>query len=309
MFCYFLCLIPCGVKVNGEYVGKASKNLTFIELSEGLIEFIPLSNSHLQTTYYFDENNPRSTQNIKIIDLYGGFLLIPSFSKRCDGEFKMIGRKEFNFSKETSLSCYSQNGIKLCVNYGNDVFIESIPFLPEDVRFETARSHGEEYLIAICVGKRTLIVGFHLGERITLAFKNICDGYSFERNTLTILENKNTLLKHSISSVWQFAEKVTLVKYAVQRKKELFTLHEKLIPYAFLEEVRLSGNIADFLTPRLKPRASEIKEFLGKFTDFFPSPHFKPDDYITLLYENSVSYLKLTMQNGLIDNIILLDKE
>ena len=90
MICYLLCLIPCGVKVNGEYVGKASKNLTFIELSEGLIEFIPLSNSHLQTTYYFDENNPKSTQNIKIIDLYGGFLLIPSFDFSSDLDLHLV---------------------------------------------------------------------------------------------------------------------------------------------------------------------------------------------------------------------------
>jgi hypothetical protein len=176
------------------------------------------------------------------------------------------------------------------------------------VRFETARSHGEEYLIAICVGKRTLIVGFHLGERITLAFKNICDGYSFERDTLTILENKNTLLKHSISSVWQFAEKVTLVKYAVQRKKELFTLHEKLVPYAFLEALLTGDQIDCYLGGSVKENADKISGFFENFIGILPPPTFRKNDEIGLLYhikgaQYRVEYFTFEIENRKIYNI------
>ena len=307
MFYYFYCATPCAVKVNGEYVGIANENLSYVDAINPFFEFIPINANFLPVVKYVEETST-SDNFVQIIDLYGGFLLIPNFSKRIDGEYKSIGRKTFDLTFPTFVSCYSQCGIKLCIEREGKIHTESIPFTPEDIRFETARYEDKEYIVIICIGKKSLILGFSLLGDIKLVLKSLCDGYGFEKKRLSMLENKNDILKHAVSSVWEFTDEVKLVNYSVTRKKQAFTLNENLFPYAFFEELLLSGDCSDFLTPRLKPKIGDLKTFLGNFIKVLPPPHFKPDNYLTLLYKNKVEYVVLNYQNGLIDNISIIDK-
>ena len=304
MFCYFLCATPCAVKLNGNFIGKASHNFSFIDANEGFFEFVPLDQSFSNVNFLL-ENKPIPSNTVRIIDLYGGLLIIPTFLRKPFGEFKMIGRKSFSFSNGVTATCYNQGGVKLCITSGNDVFIESLPFTPEDVRFESCAYHGKEYMLVICVGSKALLLAYEVSSGVKPALKSLCDGYGFDKNSLFTLENKNDVLKHSVSTTWDFKEEVKLKKYSVSCKREVYSLPQKLIPYAFFEEVLLNGEIANFLTPRLKPRASELKEFLGDFEQVLPPPHFKNDDLVTLLYKDKVEYAKVTLQNGLIDNVTL----
>lgn len=305
MFYYVLCATPCAVKINGNYVGIADENMNFFDLDKAFLEFIPLDSTFLPVNYFVSNTNSNSYQNVQIIDLYGGFLIIPHFVKRASSDFKMIGRKRFDFSHPTFVTCFSQCGVKLCVTVNDEILVESIPFLPEDIRFERAVCDGKEYLVAICVGKRTFLIGFCLTNGISVVFRSLCDGYGFEKNKLSTLENVHDVLLHSISSIWEFSNQVKLLNYSVTRKKQVFTLNEHLLPYAFFEEIAINGDCSDFLSPRLKPRAKELKSFLGDFQKILPPPHFKPDDYLTLLYKDKVEYAKLTIVNSLIDNVSL----
>ena len=306
MYCYFLCDVPCAVKLDGEFVGVASKNLSFVEKERCFLEFIPLDDCFEKTYLLFDKKHPVSTKNVKIIDLYGGFLIIPSFSRKVDADFKMIGRKTFPFSQAVSVICYSQGGIKLCVCKENDFFIEPIPFLPSDIRFETCVSNGNEYLAVICISNKTEILVFNVKSKINLAFKNLCDGYSLVGNTITTLEHRPSVLGHSLSSTWLFEDKVTLKNYTISRSKQVFSLPEKLLPIAFFEELLIDGNVEEFLSPELKPRANELKEFLGDFKRVLPPPHFKDDDLVTLLYADKVEYARIDTNGGLISNLTII---
>ena len=306
MFYYLYCKTPCAVKVNGEYLGIASVNLKYFEGENCFLELIPLDAHFVQTRVYLNKNILNEQKNCRIIDLYGGFLIIPNFTKQFSNDFTVIGKKTFDFTYPLTVFCYNQGGVKLVLSNKLDVAVESIPFLPEDVRFESCRFNGKEYLVVVCVGKRSLILAFSIGEKITRVFKNLCDGYGFEKNKLFTVENKNDILKHSLSSTWEFGETLSLKSCSITTKRPIYSLPTKLIPYAFFEEIILGGDVANFLSPRLKPRAKEIGGFLGSFEEVLPPFHFSDDDCVVLLYKDKVEYAKLELLGGLVDNLTLL---
>ncbi|MBQ4098649.1 MAG: hypothetical protein IJC87_00800 [Clostridia bacterium] len=306
MLYYFLCATPCAVKLNGEYVGKASENFCFLEFDEGFLEFIPLDQTFFPVSLFLDKTAQNNFQNAQIIDLYGGFLIIPAFSKKISSDFKVISKHSFSLSKPISVSCYNHGGVKLFLSNGDDFFIDGLPFCPEKVTYESCSYKGVEYVVAVCIAKRTLILGYSVSGKITPVFKNVCDGYGFENNYITTLENKNDLLCHSISSKWAFKEDVKLTSFTISTKRSPFSLPEKLLPYAFFEEFLIGGDVTTFLSPRLKDRAEDLKEFLGDFKQVLPPPHFKSDDLVTLLYNDKVEYAKVEISRGVIENVIII---
>ena len=306
MLYYFLCATPCAVKLNGAYVGIANQNFSFLDFDEGFLEFSPLDQSFYSTGLFFDRNGCSNTQNAKFIDLNGGILIIPSFTKKITADFKLFKKQTFSLSRSISVSCYNHGGVKLFLSNETDFFIDSIPFMPEKIIFESCAFKGTEYIVAICVAKRSLILGYKVDGKITPVFKNVCDGYGLNQNTITTLENKCDLLSHSITSKWAFEDEIRLIDFAITNKRAPFSLPEKLIPYAFFEEVLIGGDTRIFLAPKLKERATELKEFLGDFTQVLPPPHFKDDDLVTLLYEKKVEYAKIELDGGLISNVYLI---
>ena len=306
MYCYFLCDVPCALKVDGAFLGITSINLTYVETDRSFLEFIPLDESFEKVCLLFDKNNPVSTKNTKIIDLYGGFLLIPSFYRKNGGEFKLLSKKLFELTSPTLVTCFNQNGVKLCINKQNDFYIESLPFTPNKILFDACKVNGNEYLLAICICDKTEILAFKIGDKIDLVFKNLCHGYTLDKNLLTVYEKKNDILKHSITSTWQFLDEVTLKSYNITHQRQVYSLPEKLLPIAFFEEVLLDGDVEAFLSPELKPRATEMKEFLGGFNRVLPPPHFKEDDLVMLLYNDKVEYAKVSVCKGLICNVTLV---
>ena len=305
MFCYLSCATPCAVKLNGNFVGKASLNLTFLDIDEGFLEFIPLDQSFEPISYLFDEKHAYSTKNLQIIDLCGGFLLLPKFFKKTTGELKIVAKRVFHLYTPVSVACFNQGDGKIVLQTENDGLVENAPFALKDVRFESAASGGKEYLLVICVSGKTVIFGYEISEKITPVFKNICDGFSFNGNLLNLVEHKNDLLRHTVSTTWEFGKSVNVKNHSITSKRAAYSLPEGLIPYAFFEEVLVNGDVANFLTPRLKLRAGEFKEFLGAFKSVLPPPHFKNDDLVTLVYDDKVAYAKVHLVGGLIDNITL----
>ncbi|MBR2337455.1 MAG: hypothetical protein IKA61_05890 [Clostridia bacterium] len=306
MYCYFLCDVPCAVKLDGVYIGVASYNLSFIEREKCFLEFIPLDEGFEKICLLFNSQRPISTKNVRIIDLSGGFLLVPKFFRRSDGEFKMIGKKTLDLSFPVNVTCFSQNGVKLCVATSDDFFIESLPFTPKEVHFDACSYNGNRYLVAICIHDKTEILAFKIDEKISLVFKNLCDGYSLDKNVLTTYERRCDVLRHSVCSSWAFEDEVRLTAYTLTHERQIFALHERLVAVAFFEELLIDGDVSTFLAPNLKPRASQIKEFLGSYERVLPPPHFMDDDTVMLLYNDKAEYAKLTLSGGLVSNVIII---
>ncbi|MBQ7642685.1 MAG: hypothetical protein IJS67_02165 [Clostridia bacterium] len=309
MYYYLLCATPCAVKLNGEYIGKASENYSIIDADAGLMEIIPLCDGYHSVNFLIGKDCEES-QNMKIIDLSGGFLLIPVFKRTIFSDFKMIKREVVPFSYgEVAVTCYAENGVRLIAENKSDLEVESIPFYPDDATFFKCGGKGGEYLIVLLTGKRTMVTAYKIDKKIQMVFRQTCDAYSLKNNILTLTERKNDVLKHVVTTDWEFAAGVKAVRRTVVRKKPLYALPERLVSYAFFEEIALGGDLSDFLTARLRPRAKEMKGFLGRYTAVLPPPHFKPDNLVMLLYEKEVRYAETKFSGGLIDNLTLLDKD
>lgn len=310
MYLYFLSTIPCAAKLNGEYLGAVSENYSVLPDEKGLFEFVPLCRGYNQSCFVRNEKLADDNENVRIIDLYGGFLIIPKFTRQVVSDFKELFFKTVDFPDfSVEVGVFAENGVKLCVRRGKDKIIENVPFSPATLNLEKAFIDGKGYLVAFLSDKKTAVFGFEItdevsdGSGIRNVLKRECDGYKAENETVILTETLNDILRHTVTSVWTFRGGVKLAKADIRRGREPYELPEKLLPYAFFEELRLGKDVCDFLTPRIRPRAEELKAFIGDFSVSLPPPHFRADNEILLLYGNRAEYAEIDFDGRLIDNV------
>lgn len=310
MYLYFLSTIPCAVKLNGEYLGVASENYSVLPDEKGLFEFVPLCRGYNQSCFVWNGKLVDDDENTRIIDLYGGFLIIPKFTRQVVSDFKELFFKTIDFPDySVEVRVFTENGVKLSVGRGKDKVIENVPFSPSTLNLEKAFIDGKGYLVAFLSDKKTAVFGFEItngilnGNGIRNVLKRECDGYKAENETVILSGTLNDILRHTVTSVWTFRDGVKLAKADICRGKEPYELPEKLLPYAFFEELRLGKDVSDFLTPKIRPRAEELKAFIGDFSATLPPPHFRADNEILLLYSNRAEYAAIDFAGRLIDNV------
>ena len=83
-------------------------------------------------------------------------------------------------------------------------------------------------------------------------------------------------------------------------------LPDKLITYAFLEEVRLSVDYRHFLSDNLLSDYSLIKDFLGEYSFILP-PFLKDFPSTYAVVGKTAKYVKTTVENNKITDILLED--
>ena len=92
---YLLSNFPCYVKANGTLLGRANGNVCSFEISEGefLLQLVPpFPKKELSCFIKKGEcNNPF----VRIIDLYGDFLIIPHFDFQTFNKFEICFDKTF----------------------------------------------------------------------------------------------------------------------------------------------------------------------------------------------------------------------
>lgn len=306
-FLYFLSAIPCALKFNGDYAGTIGENYSVFPSKKGLYEFIPLKSGFCQLCFLWDEKPSDKIENVRIIDLYGGFLVIPIFSRQIVSDFKELFFKTVEFPDfDVETQVFSENGVKLTVKCGKAKATENVPFTPVALNLEKAYFDGRAYLVAFLSDKKTAVFGFEITSGfIKPVLKRECDGYESKNDKIILTETKNDVLRHTVVSVWNFSNGAKLERADIYRGREPFSLHEKILPYAFFEEILLGKDASDFLSPRLRPKANDLKAFAGDFSAILPPPHFKSDSLITLLYNDRAEYADLKFSNRLIDNITI----
>ena len=293
------------VKINGKFRGVTDGNYFAFQADEALLEVTPLDDRFSAVTSLLG-GAPESSETMKVYDMRGGYLLIPSFRHALTSEFKLLFRGRKEFSRGTvAVTCYKETGVRLVIETERDMFVETLPFIPTDARFDYLTENGNEYLTAVIIGRRTLVCAYKITDAITPALKRTCDDYSFAPPYLTLVENADDILGHTIISKWKFSDGVVGATLSVRRKRDIYSLNEKLLPYAFFEELLCGGDVTDFLTPKIKPRAGEFKEFFGEFKAVLPPPDFVSPDFVTLLYDDKVEYADVKTAGGLIENVIL----
>ncbi len=297
---------PCAVKINGEFSGIAGQNYTYFSGEKDLLEFIPLDDTYLPVAVYLENGKTVST-SVKTYSVKDTTLIMPVYKRNIVSDFKTIGNVSIPFKNSTlSVSCYAENGIKIKVKYKDEFLVENVPFMISDAEFLPDKTYGN-YLIAVLTGERTLILGFSITDKIRLIFKNVCDGYETNGNTLTIIENKPDILLHTLTSKWSFSSDVKKEDVKIYRGKDIYSLSDKQIPFAFFEELFLGASFSDFLTPKLKLRADELKEFIGNFSACLPPVKYIDQNCVLLLSGDKIKIAKCDILGTLIDNVYLDD--
>ena len=180
---------------------------------------------------------------------------------------------------------------------------------PDAVKFERIATGKREYLFCAIEAEKTLLVAFDPSEGLKVAFRMLCDDYKLHGNRLETTEIFKDIVGHKRITVWEFGDRPVSVSVSVAGTRPVYSLTEKILPFAFFEEFPVGGDVSDYLTLRLRPRADELADFLGEFTSVLPPPHFAPQDSVLLLRNNGIDYAKAEMCGGAIDNVTLIDKQ
>lgn len=309
MRCYFLSKRRCALKLNGEFLGYAGNNPAFTELDElnGFCEFIPLSvkllpcNAQLKSVLL----NEKNLSNVRIIDLYGDFLVLPSFKRA-------LLKGELFFADNLG------DGVYACVfnagapqafiqtNAGGGVF--NLGDCDCD-KFEFKLLNGFLLLTATTPRDKKSVFLFDIKNAPRLYLKRECDefvlGEQKAQETLTLTTKNIGVCKLQKREVINLTEP-TSSYLAFARGVQISELSEALLPYAFLEEVFLNANYSDYLSRDLCENKDFIPDFIGDFEFFLPP--LKAESGIILIKNNKekADFLRITSKNGCITDLNLL---
>lgn len=309
MRCYFLSKQRCALKLNGEFLGYAGNNPVFIELNELdlFCEFIPLCEKLLPCRAQLQSglNCRKNLKNVRIIDLSGDYLILPSF-KRALFNAKLCLADNLNDGVYASVFSAGEAQAFIQTDGGGGVF-DLGERCYGGFNFEQL---GEFLLLtAETERKKKSVYLFDIKNAPRLFLKRECDDCFFdgaaESQTLT-LTTKNIgvckLEKREVINLTNPADSYVSFTRGVQ----INDISDTLLTYAFLEEVFLNANYSDFLSRDLCENKSLIPDFIGDFEFFLPP--LKKDGGIVLIKKGKrkAEFLKITSKNGCITDLNFL---
>lgn len=305
MRCCFLSENKCAVKFNGEFLGFCGNNLShaLLCIKNALFEFIPTSEELLPTFISGEKmqnfNTPipsKNTANVRIIDLCGGILILPRFLKAP----KKRAIELINVGDGVSVCFfYAQTTQALIQSPSGYAFMD----LGEIEKPSAKILSGGVLAVLGCGKKRKNLRLIDLSETPKLILARECDEFFFDEK-LTVITKNLGICKIERREVFDLKNPQN--SYSVfTRGVPIFSIKEELFPYAFLEEVFLKANFADYLSRDLKQSESLIPEFIGDF-EFFLPPIFNKGITIIKSGKQKADFLQITAKNGCIEDLNFL---
>lgn len=286
MYYYFCADFPSAIKLNGIYFGIISdtvKNININSLSEPtFLEVCPLNSEERTLNFLLDQKFLLSPPaSVSVTDLKGGFLIkfLKTFSS---GEFKVLGQEKF---PDLLATVFNEKGVKISLETATDFFAEPIFYDVDNVTFNHLNLSPTLLAVGFS-GKKTLLNVYDYSNKIQKVFSRVVDEYSFT-NAFTTTENFLDMAKHKTLCEWQYENLVMTEKTRTVTKSERFNqsiLSENLIPYAFMEELLVRGEISPYLTGSVKDNADKLLGFFGDFIGVMPPPAFRNVNEVGLIY-------------------------
>lgn len=308
MYIYFCSDYPAVVKLDGNVYKKIYNEPTLISsiTKDTFIELCPLKENEKHLSFFIDEAFWQDEkEGIIITDLKGGYLI--SFKSTPLGEsLNVIFQHK---TEHYALSVFSDKGKKLSIETHNDFYFENIEFDFDEVKVV----FFERGALGVWFNSKepTLIV-YSLDNNITKIFQKHVSYYNYS-NTLVIKQKYIDVAKHEVTSEWDFSNKKAIqVNKNITRSQDFHPglLSESVMPYAFLEELLIGGDVENYLHDKLKSSKDKLKGYLGDFIGVCPPPPFRECNEIGLIFaigknRYEVSYLTVQLDNGKIINLKL----
>ena len=292
---FFISNIPYHLKINGNYLGKATKNLKVLSIFDDIsfLEFLPINDKYFPT--YADKTN---LGGIKKFPLFSGEIILPTFQKKPPTAFKILCQKQFLVNGLSYLlSVVLDGAVKFYVD-GNIAILDSLPFIPTDCQVYT---HGS-FVFFTFTANKTAIIGYDFSfSTPKIIFRDLVDEFEIS-SPLKTKKHYDFINPITILEEWDLSSPLTLISRKTNLVKPLNEIPNKLIPLSFMETVSVMGDLSIYLTPELNERANDLYQFIKKPVYlFYPPESFSEVVSIT---EKEIFIYKFEFNGNRICNLI-----
>lgn len=293
MYYYFSSAYPAAIKFDGIYYGVVSNTVKSIKIEGAppLVEICPLVPSERQINFIPDRDFLCSPPDgILVTDLRGGFL-IKTRKNPIASEFRVLCQQKFS---DAVVTVFTDNGLKVSMETRNGFFSDSSDFSANAAEIKRFSLNSAEFFAVYLSGEENLLACYSFSGKIKKVFSRNVSDYSTDGGFYTTEKFQN-IAKHTVRSEWEFSDDEFRQKNKSVERSEKFVaseLPDKILPYAFLEEICVGGNPADFLSENLKENADMLKGYLGEFIGVIPPPHFRSINEIGLIFPDGKNKYK-----------------
>ena len=301
---YFLSYTPAALKLNGLYAGTIDGFERHVEIdpSDGILAEIVPGDNLQPVNFFLDDKFFKQPPDFADVYLTDGDALIymREYSPK-NVTIDVVYQTRFCGNLVT---VFSQGGVYLSVE-GAEYVLDQLPLQFRNVRAEENTIAGRPVL-ALYAGDYLLLISEY-GKKI---FLNRTESAQFG-NALKITTEFETCTAAKAECEFSYdGERLTQIngKTIETRQPE-----EEILHFAFFESVLTCGNFAAYLSDELRPKAGNLKSYLGEFVSVTipPEKFFLKHGNIRcagLVYPKSknlyeVKYFAVETENGKISNI------
>jgi len=310
MYFYFSSGYPAVIKINGIYYGQITDTVKQIDLTyqePPFIEVCSLSPTEKSVFFILDDGFLSSPPpSVTITDLKGGYLIkfTPSYFQ--DG-FKVISQERFN---DSLVTVFCENGFKISIETNGDFYAETLKFEFSDLSVERVELFNTPFVFVRFKGKTNLLSVYKINGNIYKVFSREVADYSAD-GRLTTTENLLDMAKHKRVIEWNFnGESFVVSNCKISKNPDFnpFSINEKLIPFTFIEELGVGGDIFEYLNDNVRENADKLKGYFGDFVGVMPPPTFRAPDQVGLVYKRTenlffVRYFTFELVDKKISNV------
>ncbi len=308
MYFYFSSAYSAVIKLNGIYYGVISNTLKSCNFQGELplVEICPLTPDQNQINFFPDTKFLSAPPDgVAVTDLRGGYLI--NFLKNAKvGDFKVLCQKK---TGEFLATAFIENGLKVSIETTKGFFADVLDFSADNAKIFSLSLNGQNFCLVEFTGEKKVVCAYCLSKNIHRAFLREVDDYSTDGGFFTTVKFLD-VAKHKRKSEWEFISGEFKEKnFAVEKSPnfDFARLNDKIVPYAFLEEILCGGNPLDFLADNLSSGADRLKDYLGDFIGIMPPPVFRRQDEVGLIYPNGknkylVKYFTFSVENKKVTN-------
>ncbi len=244
------------------------------------IEYYP-TQSPFSLHYYLSEDFLSCPPtNVEVCDLKGGYDIcfippeqIMPFSvisqKKTDACFTIFCQHGYNLSVETTSDFFSMS-LHKANNY------QILPFYLDNKNLTA---------VTITTNKTQILVFDIENGKINLLLNQTANEVDIKTG-LKIYKNHIDIAKHTEIISYGYKNSALFIKdkqIKTHPTFDRFTISEKLIPYAFLEEFLVDGDYSFYLSNEIKANQDKLAEYFGKFIGVIPPPRFRKQDQVGLI--------------------------
>lgn len=256
MTVYFLSCLPAALKLNGLYVGTVDGFERHIDLNPAdsvFAEIVPGDNLQ-QLNFFLNEKffqSPPPFADVYLTD-GGAFIYIREYAVK-DVRLNVVYQTRFYGNL---ITVFTHGGVHLSVE-GAEYSLSTLPQSFSSVRAEQKKLAGRDVLVLY--GKRHILI---ISENGKTVFMNPAESAEFG-DYLTVTSNFETCTAAKTECIYSYnGEELSLIS---SRTIETRPPEKSIIHFAFFESVLTRGEFEKYLDDELKPKAKDLKSYLGEF--------------------------------------------